>query len=403
MDIKGFIELSKISNNRKACIYGAGYIGDFWGYMLVKDLGFTIECYIDNHKEGFCNGLPIHDGEWLYSKKEELYVFVTIAGNAGREICSSLTERGIKDFFWICEGGDEWLSDLGIYIREYGDEEIKIKFRDFIDDKTYLKERFKRRMGYEPDLDDSKTFNEKINWLKLYDRQPYYSTLVDKYEVKKYVSDKIGEQYVVKLIGKWDSFEDIEFDSLPEQFVLKCTHDSGSVIVCKDKTLFDAEAAKEIFNKRLKMNYYWPDREWAYHNVKGRIIAEEYINDGNDKLIPYKVFNFMGNPKIIQVIQGDKSADESIDYYDVNWNLLELRQNFPNSKLHVQRPKKLEEMLRLSRVLSRGIPFVRTDFFIIGDDIKFSEFTFYSDSGAERFYPDKWDEELGMLIDISGI
>ena len=224
--------------------------------------------------------------------------------------------------------------------------------------------------------------------------------MVDKYAVKEYLAKKIGEEYIAELLGVWEQFDDIDFEALPNSFVLKCNHDSGSVVICKNKDNFDIEQAKRIINKRVKFDYYWPDREWAYKNIKRKIIAEKYISDGSERLIPYKVFNFMGEPKIIQVIQDDKTSNESIDYFDTDWNLLELRQNFPNSSKHIERPKQLEQILDLSRILSEGIPFVRTDFYILKDSIKFSEFTFYSDSGAERFYPETWDYELGKLIDI---
>lgn len=399
MDCKAFFSLSK-NTHKKACIYGAGEIGSFFGYMLVKDLGFKIECYIDGVKKGKCNDLEINTPEWLLQRKRDFFVFVAVEGNPGKEICDFLRSNDVESYFWICEGGDEWLSEIGEYLATTDDIELKEKFVNFIDDKKYLELRFKKRMGYIPDFDNPKTFNEKINWLKLHDHKPEYTIMADKFGVKEFIDKTIGQEYVIPLLGVWEDFDDINFDLLPNQFVLKCTHDSGSVVICRDKGTFDYQNARIRLEKRLKMNYFWPDREWVYRGIKQQIIAEKYVSDGNDSLIPYKIFNFKGKPEIIQVIQGDKTSEESIDYYDTKWNLLDLHQNFPNSSKHIPKPKELGRILELSSKLSKGIPFVRTDFYIIDGHVFFSEFTFYSDSGAERFYPDHWDKDLGDLIDI---
>lgn len=399
MDCKAFFSLSK-NTHKKACIYGAGEIGSFFGYMLVKDLGFKIECYIDGVKKGKCNDLEINTPEWLLQRKRDFFVFVAVEGNPGKEICDFLRSNDVESYFWICEGGDEWLSEIGEYLATTDDIELKEKFVNFIDDKKYLELRFKKRMGYIPDFDNPKTFNEKINWLKLHDHKPEYTIMADKFGVKEFIDKTIGQEYIIPLLGVWEDFDDINFDLLPNQFVLKCTHDSGSVVICRDKGTFDYQNARIRLEKRLKMNYFWPDREWVYRGIKQQIIAEKYVSDGNDSLIPYKIFNFKGKPEIIQVIQGDKTSEESIDYYDTKWNLLDLHQNFPNSSKHIPKPKELGRILELSSKLSKGIPFVRTDFYIIDGHVFFSEFTFYSDSGAERFYPDHWDKDLGDLIDI---
>lgn len=402
MDVDKFFSLSK-TIRKKVCIYGAGEIGSFWGFLIVKGLKVNLECYIDNWKNGTCNGLEIHNSAWLLERKSDYFVFVAVEGKTGEEICESLSENGVKDFFWICEGGDEWLSEIGDYLEKTDDIELRNSFNDFYDDKEYLRARFKRRMGYYPDLQEPKTFNEKINWLKLNDHNPKYTIMADKFEVKKFVSGQIGEEYVIPILGVWEDFDSIDFEKLPNQFVLKCTHDSGSVVICRNKESFDKDYAKKKLEKRLKMNYFWPDREWVYKGVKQRIIAEKFVSDGHDDLIPYKIFCFMGKPKIIQVIQGDKTSNESIDYFDEKWNLLDLRQNFPNSQNHISKPNELIEMLKLASKLSKGIPFVRVDFYVIYGHVIFSEFTFYSDSGAERFYPDEWDRKLGDLIGLEEV
>ncbi len=271
-----------------------------------------------------------------------------------------------------------------------------------LSDKMYLKLMYRARLGKKLNLENPKTFNEKLQWLKLYNRKPEFTIMVDKYEVKKYVADLIGDEYVIPTLGVWDRFEDIDFDTLPNSFVLKCTHDSGGLVICKDKSQLDLAAAKSKIERSLKRNYYKYGREWPYKNVKPRIIAEEYMEDVNSKesLNVYKIMTFSGEPKIIQTIQNDKKSNETIDYFDTNWNLLDLRQNFPNSEIKLSKPEKLEEMLSLARLMGEGFSFLRIDFYEVNGKVYFSEFTFYSDSGTAKFNPCEWDEKLGDYIKL---
>ena len=398
MDCRKFIELTK-NNIGDVCIFGAGDYGSTWCFELLKDAGFNIVCYIDNFKtSGICNGLPIYPLQYLIQHKE-LFVFVSTRGNAEKEILGELIENGIENYY--CFESDYAPVELAIYINQLGDEKLIGKFPSVMDDEIYLKIRFKYRMGYALDLKSPQTFNEKLNWLKLYDRNPVYITLVDKCAVKDYVSNIIGPEYVVPLYGVWSGFEDIDFTKMPNRFVLKCSHNCGDVIVCKDKTTFDIESAKVKLEKALNNNAFWPDREWPYRYVKPFIIAEKYIEPRENVLDVYKFFCFHGEPFLLQVIQNDKTKNESIDYYDINWNYLDLHQNYPNSLKPLDKPAKFQSMFDISRKLSLYIPFVRVDLFVDkAGDIFFSEFTFYSDSGCERFYPDKWDYILGDLIDL---
>ena len=264
---------------------------------------------------------------------------------------------------------------------------------------TYLKMLFLMRTGKHLNLNAPQTFNEKLQWLKLYYHKPVFSCMVDKYGAKQFVAERIGEDRVIPTLGVYKSFEEIDFDALPNQFVLKCTHDSGGLVICRDKASLDKEAAKRKIEKSLKVNYFWHSREWPYKNVSPQIIAEAYMEDiGNSTLPVYKIFCFGGEPKLIQSIQNDKTAEESIDYFDTNWDLLDMRQNYPNSANPLPRPQGLEEMLSYARVLSAGHPFLRTDFYSINGKVYFSEFTFYSDGGMAVFYPSTWDLELGKSI-----
>ena len=275
-------------------------------------------------------------------------------------------------------------------------------YLNFLSDKAFLKLMFRVRMGKKLDLKNPQTYNEKLQWLKLYDRKYKYTEMADKYAVKKYVSDIIGEKYVVPLLGVWDSVEDVDFDKLPEKFVLKATHNSGGIVICRDKTTLDIETVKNKLSTILKKNYFSYLREWPYKNVKPRIIAEKLMENSKQKentnLNVYKIFCFNGKPEIIQTIQNDKTPDETIDYFDVSWKLLDLKQSFPNSKTPLEKPSTLEEMLSLAAKLSKGVAFLRVDFYDVDGEIYFSEFTFYSDSGMANFYPEEWDCKLGDLI-----
>lgn len=290
---------------------------------------------------------------------------------------------------FICDKGYRY----GVYLR-YG-------LFNHLSDEAFLKLRYESKMGEKLDLENPRTFNAKLQWLKLYNRHPEHTQMVDKYGVKQLVAEQIGERYIIPTLGVWERFEDIDFDALPDQFVLKCTHDSGGLVICRDKASLDLEKAKRKLNASLKRNFYLRCREWPYKNVKPQILAEVYMQDGQNLSLPvYKIFNFDGEPKIIQSIQNDKTKQASIDYFDTEWNLLDMRQNFPNSQKPLERPEGLSEMLELARKLSKGFPFLRTDFYVINGRIYFSEYTFFSDAGWQKFHPEQWDKQLGDWIQL---
>lgn len=273
------------------------------------------------------------------------------------------------------------------------------KIYGIMPDKLYLQWLFFRKFHRFINWKDPKTFNEKLQWLKIYNRNPEYTKMVDKYAVKNMVSERIGEAYVIPTYGVWKNFDEINFNNLPNRFVLKCTHDSGGLIICKNKDELNYSEVKERLNNSLKKDYFLYGREWPYKNVPRRIIAEQFVSDGKNAVLPvYKFMCFNGEPKIIQTIQNDKQPNESIDYFDVEWNLLEIKQGFPNSEKPYTKPKKLEEMLNIARVFAKNHPFLRVDMYEVDDVIKFSEFTFYSDGGLMPFEPFGWDEKLGEWI-----
>ena len=401
-EISDYRELERIYNNEngRCCIFGAGKIGKQISYKLLKLVGFEIDCYYDNSpREELVNGIPVK--KWTSDIYENGFIFLCVGRRNSEEICQQLESDGIKKCAKL--SGDS--VDMVMETVDKASDEIKRKYFDIYDDKSAIEYWFNERIGYLPNIDHPKTFNEKLQYIKLYDRNPLYTLMVDKYEVKKYIKERVGESYVIPTIGVWDDFDSVPFGELPSKCVLKCTHDSGSVTIFKEKK--NEEELKKIENKfrsSLKKNYHWQSREWPYKNVKPRIMAEEYIQDDEADVLPvYKFFCFDGKPYIIQAIQNDKTEQEEIDYYDLNWNKLDIRQNFPNSKTKMKCPEKLEEMVSIASELSKGIPFVRVDLYCVNHNILFSEFTFFSDSGFERFYPDEWDNKLGDLIDISRI
>lgn len=273
-----------------------------------------------------------------------------------------------------------------------------------VPEEWYLKRRFKKRVGYPLNLDNPQTFNEKLQWLKLHDRNPLYTKMVDKYEAKMYVAELIGEEYIIPTLGVWNHFDEIDFDKLPDQFVLKCTHDSGSIAICTDKKTFDKKAAKKKLERGLRYNYYYAGGfEWPYKNVKPRIIAEKYMVDESlTELKDYKVFNFNGEPKIIQV-DYDRFVEHKRDLYSADWDKLEYALMYAMNPGHkVNRPQQLAEMLELARKLAKGHSFLRTDFYSIDDKLYFGEMTFYPEAGFGPWTPPEIDEALGNCVNIQG-
>lgn len=280
---------------------------------------------------------------------------------------------------------------------------IRMGFLDFLPDEPFLKLRYRIEMGKKLNLKNPQTFNEKLQWLKLYDRKPEYTKMVDKYEVRKYIAEKIGEEYLIPLLGVWDSFDEIDFDKLPNQFVLKCTHDSGGLVICKDKSQLDIAAAKKKIEKCLKRNFYYITREWPYKNVKPRIIAEKYmVTEDGQEIKDFKVHNFNGKPEFILVCDGRFSPEGlTEDFYDTSWKHMNIsRLDIPNKQEHHPKPQTLEKMIELSESLAKSIPFVRTDFYEVSDKIYFGEITFFPASGLKGFVPMEWDYKWGKLIKL---
>lgn len=275
-----------------------------------------------------------------------------------------------------------------------------------LSEKRSIQIRFKAVLGKKLNLNNPQTFNEKMQWLKLYDRKPIYTTMVDKAAVKDFVTKKIGKQYVIPTLGIWDHFDDINFDTLPNQFVLKCTHDSGGVVICKDKKLLNVKEAKKKIEATLKNNYYYSCFEWPYKNVKPRIIAEEYMEDSHTKeLRDYKFYTFSGKPHFLLLASNRQNLakDLTFDYFDMDFNRLDLvNQDHPQSPSIPQKPTQFKKMQDLAQVLSQGIPHVRVDFYEVDGKVFFGEMTFFPNGGYLKLSPKSWEIEWGMLIQLPG-
>lgn len=273
-------------------------------------------------------------------------------------------------------------------------------------DKFYLKCAYKERMNKKLNFKQPKTFNEKLQWLKLYDRKPAYTIMVDKYAVKKYVADKIGKEYIIPTLGVWDKFEDIDFNTLPNEFVLKCTHDSGGLVICNNKFQLDITKAKEKIGRSLRRSYFWHGREWPYKNMPKKIIAEQYmVDESGTELKDYKFFCFDGKVKMLFVAKDRMKAGEEtkFDFFDENFNHLPFTNGHPNSQPPYYKPENFEKMKELAEKLSAGIPHLRVDFYNINGKIYFGELTFFHWSGMMPFEPEEWDYKLGEWIELPKI
>lgn len=272
-------------------------------------------------------------------------------------------------------------------------------------DESYLKLKYRIYYGKELNLENPVTFNEKLQWLKLYDRNPEYTHLVDKADVKDIVAEIIGNDKIIPTYGVWNSADEINFSSLPDQFVLKCTHDSSSVVICRDKSQFDVAKAKERLTHGLTKDFYSAGREWAYKGLKPRIIAEKYMSDSGDntssELHDYKFFCFNGKVKCLKV-DFDRFINHRANYYDPSGYLLPFEEVIcpADSSREIKLPANLSEMVSIAEKLASGTPFVRVDLYNVNGQIYFGEMTFYPASGFGFFNPDEWDYKLGQWLDL---
>ena len=269
-------------------------------------------------------------------------------------------------------------------------------------DKLYLKLQFRHLMGYKLDLEHPKTFQEKLQWLKLYDRKPIYHKMVDKYEAKEYIAEKVGSEYVIPTLGIFSSVDEIDYDKLPNEFVIKTTHDSGTVVVCKDKSKLDKENVRKFISKRLRRRYFYTEREWPYKNVKPRVIVEKNINVNDEDLKDYKFFCFDGEPKALYITT-NRGMEGGLkeDFFYADGRHMEVNQKgYNNNTQTPSLPINFEKMKDLARVLAKGIPQLRVDFYEIDGNVYVGELTFSDGGGFSPFVPDEYNKIFGDWIKL---
>lgn len=267
-------------------------------------------------------------------------------------------------------------------------------------DKVYISLLYRFKLGEKMNWKSPQTYNEKLQWLKLYNRNPLYTEMVDKVKAKEYVASIIGEEYIIPTLGVWNNPYEIDFNALPNRFVLKCNHNSGlGMYICKDKSQMDVVRVLKNLRKGLKQNYYMNHREWPYKSVKRKVFAEKYMEDDGDALTDYKFFCFNGTPQFMYISK-DASAYPTTDFFDMNWNHLTIRMKDPNAKLLPEKPVKFEEMKELAKKLSAGIPHVRIDFYVIDNQIYFGEFTFFHNAGYSKIEPKEWNYKIGKWLEL---
>lgn len=271
----------------------------------------------------------------------------------------------------------------------------------WIPDKQYLQMVYRLTFHERLDLANPKGYNEKLNWIKLYDRKPEYRDFVDKIEVRRIVTEKIGDKYLIPMLFQCDNTEEIRWDELPKQFVLKCAHGSHSNIICKDKNNLDISLAIKLIKKWQKKSWYWFAREWPYKGLRPRIMIEKYMEQSDSKILTdYKVMCFDGEPRIIEVHKNRGQDNHSQDFYDCDWHNLKIRQGDLLITEGDPAPAQLQEMLSLSRVLAKGIIHIRVDWYIIDNRLYFGELTFFDGAGFTEFLDKKDDIYLGSYISI---
>lgn len=278
----------------------------------------------------------------------------------------------------------------------------KMKLFDHVPDRFAVAIKYRNHFLKKLDLKNPQTFNEKLQWLKLYDRRPEYTTMVDKYRAKDYVASVIGEEYIIPALGAWKSFDEIDFDALPDQFVLKCNHGSGDVVICRDKASFDREAARRKLTKALEADYYLVSREWPYKNVDRLILAEQYLEDAETgDARDYKFFCFSGEVKCFKV-DLDRFTGRHANWYDRDGQILPYgtRGAEPVYDREVRLPEQLDEMMALAEKLSHGYPFMRVDFYYVNGKIYSGELTFYPASGLKPFTDMEWDRIMGSWLTL---
>ncbi|MFA5576792.1 MAG: ATP-grasp fold amidoligase family protein [Tissierellaceae bacterium] len=369
----------------KIVLFGAGTLGKNVHQAIRKDFAKVV-AFVDNDvkkHDTYLLGIKVYAPNKL---KTTDFDYIFIASMYVDEIYNQLVELGISDEKIISQNTNRNIT-----------EKILIE----LNDEEFLKKRFRQRVGRELNLENPIYFNDKLQWLKLNWYDPVATKCADKYEVREIIKEKIGEEYLNELLAVYDSVDEIDIDKLPDKFVLKANHSSGQNLIVADKNKVNWEDEFKNMRRWLKTNYYWSKREWVYKDIKPRIIAEKYIEDlATGKEDVYKIFYFHGKPKFLYVENDMKMLS---DFYDINWNKLNVTQHYKSSKTIREKPKDIDMCFELGRKLAEAFPHARIDFYIIKGRILFSEVTFFNWSGLSKFNPEEYDELFGSYLDLTTI
>lgn len=282
----------------------------------------------------------------------------------------------------------------------------KLGFHKSMSDERFVRKSFELRMGKKVNLENPVTLNDKLQWLKLHDRRPIYTIMADKYRAREYITEKIGSEYTVPLYGVWKNVDDIDFDSLPDSFVIKCNHDCGGLSICRDKNTFDVESAKKKLSRSMSRNYYTIGREWQYKNIKPVILAEKLLfNSDGSPLVEYDFFCFNGNVRMVSCAWGERDRGEVHynDFYDEHFNRLDLNCYYPSSDVIHEKPVWFDQMKELAVKLAGDRAFLRVDIYVCDNRPYIGELTFHHWGGMGAYEPIEWNSTLGSWLDISGV
>jgi hypothetical protein len=397
--IESYIDLNHIifDWSGEICIFGAGNIGKGYAYDFLKGSGMHIDFYCDNSLVGgeeVIDSILSRPVKYIYDHKDTVFVLICLGYNNRKEVSLQLEEGGFKNYAFI-----NWnIIARVLETVDKADNTIKQQYHAFYDNKAYLKYRYKLETGFDLEIDNPKTFNEKLQWLKLNGYKPGYTKYTDKAQFKDYIKRRYGEKYVIPTIGEWERYDDIDFEALPDRFVLKCTHDSGSIVLVNGQQNLDHSFAHDRLDGALAIDYYWLGREWTYRNAERRIIAEQFVQDDYGELRDYKVFCFNGKARLVQV-DLDRYTRHRRNIYDLDWNYLPLSILYPTApEANVEKPVCFDEMIAIAEELSENIIHVRVDFYAIGKHPVVGEMTFFHGGGYERFKPNDWNYKMGEYI-----
>lgn len=381
-------EIRSLLQSKTVFFFGIKKPEDF-GLFLLKALGMKLMGYIDNdiekQKYKFMN-YPVYSVEAFNEiKTTDAKVLITVkseksAENIARQLEETCGMNRNKDFFYI-KIDEQNINDLT--------------------DEEFLKLEYMRQMGKELNLKNPVLFSEKLQWLKLYDRKPVYTKMADKFEARKFISGIVGDEYLTPLLGVWDRTEDIDFESLPQRFVLKCNHDSGGYFICEDKQSFDIAGVRRALSDLLRRNYFWHSREWQYKNIEPKILAEEYLTDEHGELLDYKLMCFNGKVRCTYIRSGQNADDGlKITFFDNDWNRIPVRNHYPSDKRAFSKPINFGKMIDIAEKLSKGISFLRVDFYEIDGKLYIGEMTFHEYAGFNKFDPFDYEAIFGEWINL---